>query len=141
MSSLSGILAGHRPPGVYRWSAAFSAQDVAASVRAAGWALAPLDGWAAESRDEVLAAIGVALDFPEYYGANLDALWDCLRDLPGPTVLLWQGWSPFARADERSFAALVGVLADRAGEAGDLTVLLQGDGPDLDPALGVLDLD
>jgi RNAse (barnase) inhibitor barstar len=30
----------------------------------------------------VLIAIGRAFGFPEWYGANLDALYDCLTDLP-----------------------------------------------------------
>jgi RNAse (barnase) inhibitor barstar len=30
----------------------------------------------------VLKAIGRAFAFPEWYGANLDALYDCLTDLP-----------------------------------------------------------
>lgn len=28
------------------------------------------------------------LDFPEYYGANLDALYDCLTDLPPTEIFL-----------------------------------------------------
>lgn len=27
-----------------------------------------------------------ALDFPEYYGCNLDALWDCMRDMVGDPI-------------------------------------------------------
>ena len=30
--------------------------------------------------DEIHAAIKDAFGFPDYYGANWDALWDCLRD-------------------------------------------------------------
>ena len=43
-------------------------------------------------KQEVLEAIGRALNFPAHYGANLDALYDCLTDLPdakrGLVVLL-----------------------------------------------------
>lgn len=43
-------------------------------------------------KQEVLEAIGRALAFPSHYGANLDALYDCLTDLPdaerGLVVLL-----------------------------------------------------
>ena len=43
-------------------------------------------------KQEVLEAIGRALSFPAHYGANLDALYDCLTDLPdaerGLVVLL-----------------------------------------------------
>ena len=30
---------------------------------------------------EMHSVIAEALDFPDYYGHNLDALWDCLRDI------------------------------------------------------------
>ena len=33
-------------------------------------------------KDSLLKAIGRAFAFPEWYGANLDALYDCLTDLP-----------------------------------------------------------
>ncbi len=60
-------------------------------------ALATLRDWAAKAgqryvevdlataRDKkaVLMAIGRAFGFPDWYGANLDALYDCLTDLPG----------------------------------------------------------
>ncbi len=41
-----------------------------------------LDGAAIESRTEALEAF--APYFPDYYGRNLDALWDCLTDFPEP---------------------------------------------------------
>jgi RNAse (barnase) inhibitor barstar len=64
--------------------------------RLGGYHLAELRRWAdaaghqfvlAECSDcvdkqAVLAAIGRAFAFPEWYGANLDALFDCLTDLP-----------------------------------------------------------
>lgn len=55
------------------------------------------------------------------------------------TVALWEGWSPFARADPRRFAAVVEVLTRRCTSAGGgaFVVLLRGDGP----AVGLPDLD
>lgn len=35
----------------------------------------------ADSKAEVLAALGKGLQLPDYYGKNLDALYDCLTDL------------------------------------------------------------
>lgn len=132
MSGLAGLLAAHRAPGVYRWSAAFEVEDVRHAVEHAGWAFAHLDGWTHPTRAEVLAALGEALGFPDHYGANLDALHDCLRDLPGPTVLLWDGWGPLARADAAAFAGVRAVLAEHADR---LAVLLRGDGPSVDVPL------
>ena len=41
-----------------------------------------------ETMAQVLSFLGEALDFPPYYGQNLDALYDCLTDLSSPTRLL-----------------------------------------------------
>ncbi|MFT7837457.1 barstar family protein [Saccharothrix sp. BKS2] len=76
----------------------------------------------ARTRAEVLAAVADALDFPDWFGHNLDALYDCLTDLswlpPGEHVLVWEGGD----------AAVEAVLADaeaRTREVGDrrLTVV------------------
>jgi RNAse (barnase) inhibitor barstar len=49
-----------------------------------------VDLGSASTRKAVLIAIGRALGFPPWYGANLDALFDCLTDLPEQTeVRAW----------------------------------------------------
>jgi len=35
---------------------------------------------------EIHRIIQQALDFPDYYGGSLDALWDCLRDMVGEPI-------------------------------------------------------
>jgi ribonuclease inhibitor len=35
---------------------------------------------------EIHSIIQKALDFPDYYGGSLDALWDCLRDMVGEPI-------------------------------------------------------
>jgi RNAse (barnase) inhibitor barstar len=139
MSGLAGLLAGHPGspgPGVYRWHAAFDADELARTVAVAGWSCAHLDG-IIETREQALTELGTALGFPAHYGANLDALWDCLRELPAPTVLLWDHWGVLAYADEAFFAKLLGLLHERAErpdpvDQPQLVVLLRGDGPELD---------
>ena len=84
---------------------------------------------AAASKREVLVAFGTALGFPDYYGANLDALNDCLQDLAselanGEAAALEIEWRvhPAFRATA-AFEAVEGILADAAGASGDaLTV-------------------
>lgn len=138
MSSLSGVLAGHRAPGAYRWRSNLDVAHVRHTVEQAGWRFAHHDGWTDECRDDVLAGLGVALDFPAHYGRNLDALADCLREVVpadrAGTVLLWDGWGPFARDHERPFALVLRVLAERSERAGGedvapFAVLLRGPGP------------
>ena len=139
MSGLAAVLAGRHVPGVYRWHQNFDEADVRHAVEHAGWAFGHLDGWEIEHKAEFLASVGVALGFPSYYGHNLDALEECLADT-GRTVLLWDGWSAFARAEPVPFRSALEVL--RADAADDrtppLVVLLRGEGPDL-PGVESLD--
>lgn len=130
MSGLAAVLGGRHRPGVHRWESGLRVDDVRHAVEGADWAFAYVDGAGRESAADVLAAIGAALSFPEHYGRNLDALNDCLRDLPGPTVLLWDAWGGFAHAEPRRFAVMVGILAARGSDDAPLEVLLRGPGPD-----------
>ena len=137
MSGLAGLLAGRVEPGVYRWHTELAAADLSASVAAAGWSLAQV-AEVVETKDEVLGAIGTALGFPDHFGRNLDALWDSLRDLSAPTVLLWETWGSAAYADRAGFDRILRVLRERSAEISEdrpaFTVLLRGDGPETDLA-------
>jgi hypothetical protein len=136
MSGLAALLAGRKEPGIYRWHGAFEVPDVRHTVEHAGWRFAHFDGWGAESKAEVLDGLGSALAFPDHYGRNFDALADCLHDVVAGdsdgTVLLWDGWGPFARADRRAFSVALSVLGTRvnAERGGSFAVLLRGEGPD-----------
>jgi hypothetical protein len=46
-----------------------------------GYLLVELDAGTWETSEAALVAFGKAFDFPDYYGKNLDALVDCLRDV------------------------------------------------------------
>lgn len=133
MSGLAGLLAGHRDPGVYRWHAAFHVADVQHAVEHGGAAFGYVDGWTHTTKDEVLEAFAETLEFPETL-TDLDALADHLAEVPGPRVLLWDGWSPLARSEQQTFDAILDIL-DRRTQGGDkFSVLLRGDGPDLEVA-------
>ena len=47
-----------------------------------------IDGAAMLSRESAHAELKRALDLPEYYGANLDALWDCVSAMDAELTLL-----------------------------------------------------
>lgn len=137
MSGLAAVLAGRHAPGVHRWDSALDVPDVQHAVEHAGWAFGYVDGAALDTVAGVLRAIGEALAFPDHYGQNLDALNDCLRDLAGPTVLLWDAWGGLAHADPRRFAVLVELLGNRTDGDPSVEVLLRGPGPEgVVPLLG-----
>ncbi len=78
------LLADPARAGVHR----VAAEDLpgwAAAAGEAGLQVFRIDFAPVRDKDALLAAIGEAMDFPEWYGGNLDALADCLADL---------GWRP-----------------------------------------------
>lgn len=85
---------------------------------------------AAATRKAVLAKIGRALDFPQWYGANLDALYDCLTDLPereGPAawVIVLRHLPKSGALDEEQRDALLDVFRDAAEAFADAGVGLR----------------
>lgn len=66
-----------------------------------------------------------ALQLPAYYGANLDALYDCLTELSEPTELTIQGKVAEAAYLGRYGAMLLQVLQDAAAANNNLQVTVQ----------------
>ena len=70
--------------------------------------------------DAVLDQLGRVLHFPAWYGANFDALHDCLTDpecLPGKgRVLIISGGNDLRTCDPEGFAILLEVFAAAADE-------------------------
>ncbi|MBS1190711.1 MAG: hypothetical protein H6R10_2503 [Rhodocyclaceae bacterium] len=66
----------------------------------------------------VLRQLGLALAFPDWYGANLDALHDCLTDPDwqpaSGQILLIEGLQDLRSADPEGFSALVEVFQSAA---------------------------
>jgi RNAse (barnase) inhibitor barstar len=71
---------------------------------------------------ELLKQLGDALDFPDWYGANFDALHDCLTDpdfVPGKGLVLFlTGTASLHKGDPDGFASLIEVFQAVAGELG-----------------------
>ncbi len=96
---------------------------LAAAARAAGRVPRTVSGgW---SRRGTLRAFGRDLGFPDYYGVNLDALVDCLRDLDSPDgrpfEVIWNS-KGLRRRDPGAYADIVGALAEVDAERPDMTV-------------------
>ncbi|ATE52910.1 MULTISPECIES: barstar family protein [Actinosynnema] len=74
-----------------------------------------------------LDAIAAALSFPDWFGRNLDALYDCLVDLSwlpeGEHVLIWPQREVFDRKDPVGSAAVDSVLRDAAEQGAEGRVL------------------
>lgn len=136
MSGLAGVLAGRRGAGIFRWSSGASAADVRHAVEHAGWRFVHLDTWTVQDKEGFIDTAAGAFELPDWFGRNWDALADSLSDVradPG-TVVLWDGWSPFARAQAKPFAVAVDILEQRARSrrGGAFVVLLRGAGPPID---------
>ena len=95
------------------------------------------------SDHDMHAAVASALGFPAYYGRNLDALNDCLRDVvshdygwsPDSTglAIVFTGYDAYATRSPRSAQIVLDLLADHSRVAmlfgRPLLVLVQSDDP------------
>ena len=104
-----------RSAGVFRCHDPLS--DLALESAARQMHIVPVRLLAVRDKNAFLNALAKALQFPEYFGHNWDALYDCLLDLEpasGGTLLVLRDASGYARAEPEEFAAAVDALADAA---------------------------
>lgn len=97
-------------------------------LRDAGFNVFEADAELCTDERSLLVALGDALPFPDYYGANWAAFDDCISDLvredAGPTALLVVGLDALLRSNPHAFARSVHLLLDvvtdveRIGSAG-----------------------
>ncbi|MFI6321282.1 barstar family protein [Nonomuraea sp. NPDC050556] len=80
-----------------------------------------------DSVEAFMDSIAAALAFPDYFGRNLDALYDCLADLTGEHVVVWVSPSALRKADPDGYTAVASVLADAVADGTGLSVLFRGD--------------
>ncbi len=96
-------------------------------VQRSGRRFGHLDGTHVDTVPALHAALAAALDFPSYYGHNLDALADVLGDLPSAPgtqpVLLWDSWGVCAEVEPRTCTIVLELLG------ASVTTLLRGPGP------------
>jgi ribonuclease inhibitor len=78
---------------------------------------ATIDGALMGSEQDFHLAISAALRFPQYYGQNLDALWDVMADVERPIRLVWRNAEGARPAMPDRFDVIIELL--RAVEARD----------------------
>lgn len=70
------------------------------------------------SKEVALKDLGIVLDFPDYYGHNLDAFNDCLSDLEVPAdtgaVIVLLRYDRFAEVDSELAHQILDIIADNA---------------------------
>ncbi|GAA4613714.1 barstar family protein [Saccharopolyspora hordei] len=103
---------------VERHSADITAREAVREAEQRGATVHVLDGHELVNKRTTLDGIAAVLNFPEWAGRNLDALYDCLTDLSwldeGEHVLVWSGSQALAEHDPKAFNKINAVLRDAA---------------------------
>ncbi len=97
------------------------------SLREAGRAVVVVP--AGVDKAQTLTLFADILDFPDYFGRNLDALEECLRAYAAgrdrATTLIWDGAGGLRTGDPRTYAAVVDILDEVAAGARMLDVTVR----------------
>jgi hypothetical protein len=110
-----------------------------------GYDVVALDAASWNSADHMFQDVAEALDFPDYFGQNLAALNDCMRDVASGDygwrrdatgfVLVLTGFEAFAALDRRTAQGMLDIFAERARDASlignRLICLIQSNDPQL----------
>ena len=83
-----------------------------------------ISGW-----DALYDQLSEELALPEWFGRNLDALYDCLTDLHDCQITIYR-WEKLAERLGKKSSALRQVLSDAGLENNSLTVCILNDEPD-----------
>jgi ribonuclease inhibitor len=83
-----------------------------------------IPGTSIRSLDDFYTEISRALSFPEYFGRNLDALWDVLTtDVEGPFELIWEDSAKSRESMGKDFEKISGLLKEVEEERDDFQVM------------------
>ncbi|MEV4160163.1 barstar family protein [Nonomuraea dietziae] len=110
-----------------------------------GYQVVRLDASAWTREEDLHTAIAQALEFPNYYGRNLDGLNDCLSDVTAfeygarrdatGLVIVFTGYDRFAAHCPRAAQITLNIIADQARSASlfghRMCCLVQTDDPDI----------
>jgi len=76
-----------------------------------------------ERLDQLHSELARIFDFPDYYGANLDALYDCLSgDIALPLRIIWKNYNITRSKLGKDVEKVLKVMKDFAKEEPDFTL-------------------
>ena len=81
-----------------------------------------IEGAAVENINRLHRLLAEQLDFPDWYGGNLDALYDCLTDLTEETSIILLHSQALAETLGTSYGRFCRVLTDAAAENPNLHI-------------------
>jgi ribonuclease inhibitor len=85
-----------------------------------------LHGKAIRSLDDLYDCLSRELAFPDYFGRNLDALWDILAtDMEGPLEVVWEEAEASRSAMGEDFERAAALLRDLERERDDVRVFFR----------------
>ncbi|MEU4389139.1 barstar family protein [Kribbella sp. NPDC023855] len=127
MTELRTLLTKGLRPGVYRWKADLTTDQVRRDVEDAGWNFVLLDTTSVHDKTGFLDVCATAFDLPRWFGRNWDALADSLgdRSTGEPEIVLWEGWRELLDHDRDTIDVALQIFAEDANESGQLRVVLR----------------
>ena len=126
-AKFDSVLSGAVSPGLFTWRGRAD-RDLVGEAHAAGWQALSLDTRHVTSFEEFYDEVATAWALPEWFGRNLDALFDVLGDLAQrPTLIVWDGLRELADVDPVQTSAVVDVLRDASEQATALVVIVRDD--------------
>lgn len=124
-ATYASVLAGTTTPGVFEWRGD-PGRDLVVDAARAGWQARHLDTRDVSKADDLWDAVAATWELPDWFGRNLDALFDVLAERAGtPTVVVWDGLTALSDVDPVLAEEVVDVLRDVSGQASAFAVVVR----------------
>lgn len=124
-ASYASLLAGTSERRLFSWRGRAD-RDLAGEAQMAGWHVLPIDTRGIDSMEDFYEALVAAWKLPEWFGRNLDALFDVVCDQPELTLVIWDGLRDLIEIDPIRAEGVVEVLRDAVEQTG-LAVIVRDD--------------